>query len=116
MKALITIIITALLAWIGSILIGWWMIAVATFLMAVLFKQSVGRAFILGAVSIGVLWLFLILQSDIANHNVLSERIAGVVGVSHLVLIIINIIIGMLMGGLGGWSGAAMSKMFDKKK
>ena len=108
------IIVTAVLAWLLSAF-GWWMIAVVTFLAALLAKMKPGRGFVFGFISMALLWHCLILVRDIANDHILSARMAAVIGVPYFVLLIINVLIGALMGGLGGWSGAAMRGIFKKK-
>ncbi|MCB0697744.1 MAG: hypothetical protein KDC07_10290 [Chitinophagaceae bacterium] len=112
MKNIVTILITALLSWLGAYYIGWWMVAVVPFLVAVIAKQKAGRGFLSGCIAIGLLWLVLILKQDAANDYLLSGRIAQVIGLSHTVFIIVNVILGALVGGLGGWSGAAMRGIF----
>lgn len=116
MRQLITIIITALLAWLTSQVFAWWMVAVIPFLIAVVWQLRPGWAFLNGFLSIGLLWLYLILKTDIANEQILSQRMAQLFGLGHGLFIAVNILLGALVGGLGGWSGASMWKMFKKKE
>lgn len=116
MRFLMTILITALLAWLTSWLWAWWMIAVIPFVVAVLIKQKVGRAFMSGLLGIALLWLYLVLKMDIANHSILSTRMAGLFGLGHTAFLIVNILLGGLIGGLGGWSGAAMRGILKTDK
>lgn len=112
MRWITTIIITAFWAWLFSLLFTWWMIAVIPFVVALIAKQKAGRAFLSGFISIALLWLILILKQDIANEYLLSNRIAQLFSLPHSVFIIVNVFLGALVGGLGGWSGAAMRGMF----
>lgn len=114
MRQLITIIITALLAWLASYSFTWWMVAVIPFLIAVVWQQKAGWAFVNGFISIGLLWLYLILRTDITNEQILSNRMAQLFGLSHTLFIVVNIVLGALVGGLGGWSGASMWKLFKQ--
>lgn len=115
MRQLITIIITALLAWLASYSFAWWMVAVIPFLIAVVWKQGARWAFLNGFLSIGLLWLYLILKTDIANEQILSQRMAQLFGLAHALFLAVNILLGALVGGLGGWSGASMWKLFKQK-
>ena len=115
MRQLITIIITALLAWLASYSFTRWMVAVIPFLIAVVWQQKAGWAFVNGFISIGLLWLYLILRTDITNEQILSNRMAQLFGLSHTLFIVVNIVLGALVGGLGGWSGASMWKLFKQK-
>lgn len=116
MKLLINILITALLAWLLSWLFAWWMIAVASFLVAVVSKHKPAKGFFIGFLGVGILWLYLILQADVANEHILSTKIAQLFSLSHTLFLIVNIFLGGLVGGLGGWSGASMRKLFDTGK
>lgn len=116
MRQLITIIITALLAWLTSYVFAWWMIAVIPFLIAVVWQLRPGWAFLNGFLSIGLLWLYLILKADIANGQILSDRMAQLFGLGHALFITVNILLGALVGGLGGWSGASMRRIFKTRK
>lgn len=116
MRMLITIIITALLAWLTTYVFAWWMVAVIPFLVAVVWQQDPGRGFLNGFFSIALLWLFLVLKTDTANEQVLSQRMAQLFGLSHAIFIIVNIVLGALVGGLGGWSGASMWKIYKREQ
>lgn len=117
MKILISILVTALLAWVASFLTSfWWMIAVVPFLIAVIAKMKTGRGFIVGFLGIALLWLYLIVKADVGNEHILLSRMTTLFSLpSNTVFIIVNVFIGALVGGLGGWSGAAMNKLFKQK-
>lgn len=115
MRQLITIIITALLAWLASYSFAWWMVAVIPFLIAVVWQLRPGWSFLNGFMSIGLFWLYLILKTDMANEQILSDRMAQLFGLGHALFIMVNILLGALIGGLGGWSGACMWKLFKQK-
>lgn len=116
MRQLITIIITALLAWLASYSFGWWIVAVIPFLIAVVWQQKPNQALMNGFLSIGLLWLYLVLRADTANEQILSNRMAQLFGLSHILFLVVNIVLGALVGGLGGWSGASMWKIFKHKE
>jgi len=117
MRLLISILITALLACLTSWLFAaWWMIAVIPFLVAIVSKQKPGQAFISGMLAIALLWLILIVKTDTANERILSSRMAQLFGLGHILFLIVNVVLGALVGGLGGWSGASMRKIYREKK
>lgn len=115
MKRLITILSTAIIAWAASWLIAWWMIVVIPCLVAFATKQKTGIAFLYGFVSIALLWLFLIYYADIGNDGILSHRMALLIlgTSSNSMLIVVNVLLGGILGSLGGWSGASLRKLFD---
>lgn len=114
MKNLVIIFVIALLAWLCSRYIAWWMIAVVPFLIILFLKAKPGRGFLTGFIAIGILWLYLILEQDLANEHILSERFAILIGLPHLAFLIVNVLIGAIAGGLGGWSGALLRRAFAK--
>lgn len=118
MKFLITIIVTALLAWLGSYYVSWWMIAVVPFLAALAMRMKGGRGFITGFLSIGLLWLYLVLKTDMANEQILSGRMSQLFGLGHTLFLTVNVLLGALIGGMGGWSGGALGRLIyaDRKK
>jgi hypothetical protein len=107
------ILVTALLAGIGTWFLPWWMIAVIPFLVAVVAQLSSRRGFKIGFWSIVLLWLVVILLRDIPNDHILSARMAKLFSLPHYSLfIIVSLLIGGIIGGLAGWAGGAMNKAF----
>ncbi len=116
MRMLITIIITALLAWLTTYVFAWWMVAVMPFLIAVIWQLKPGWSFLNGFISIGLLWVYLIVKTDIANEQILSQRMSQLFGLGHTLFLGVNIVLGALIGGLGGWSGASMWKIYKREQ
>jgi hypothetical protein len=115
MRNIFFIFFIALLAGIASWVWSWQMIAVMPFLVVVNFNLKKG--FLFGFISIILLWLVLILFADIRNEHILSMKMTKLFGLPHYsLLILINMLLGGLIGGLGGWSGAVMNKAFRKNK
>lgn len=114
MKFLITIIITALLSWLACYYLTWWMVAVVPFVAAFVMRQKGDVGFLTGFLSIGLLWLYLVLKADVANDQILSGRMAQLFGIGHALFLAVNIVLGALVGGMGGWSGAALGRLLNK--
>lgn len=114
MKNLVIIFITALLAWLSSYYVGWWMIVVVPFLIIILLKNKPARGFLTGFIAIGTLWLYLILEQDLRNKHILSGQFAMLIGLPHIAFLIVNVIIGAVAGGLGGWCGALLRRAVSK--
>ena len=108
MKFVIAIILTALLSFIGSLWFGWWIIAVAAFIIALLVHQRAGKAFLSGFIGIFILWAALALWIDVKNEHILSKRIAEILplGGSSILLIFVTALIGAIVAGLGAMSGS----------
>jgi hypothetical protein len=108
MKFLVAAILTALLAFVGGLWLGWWVIAVAAFLIALLVHQKAGKAFVSGFVGVFILWGALAWWIDMKNESVLSKKIAEVLplGGNSLLLILITAFVGALVAGFGAMSGS----------
>jgi len=111
MRTFITILLIALLSGIATYFFPWWMIAVVSFLVVVIRKPK--KAFWSGFAGIALLWLIAILFHDIPNDHILSTRMAGLFSLPNSILfIIVNILIGGLVGGMAACSAATINKLF----
>jgi len=108
MKIIVSIILTALLAFIGGLYLPWWTIAVAAFLVALVIPQFPWKAFISGFLGIFLLWGLIAFWKDMENQGILSSKIAQLfhVGSSSITMIFITAILGALIGGFAALSGA----------
>ena len=115
MRNLLYILIVALLAGLATWFLPWWLVAVVPFVLAILWQLRPGRAFLLSAAGICLLWLVVILVRDIANDHILSARMAKLFSLpGSFLFILVNLVIGSLVGGLAGWAGALMNRAFRR--
>lgn len=108
MKLFVSIVLTALLAFIGGLYMQWWSLAIASFLVALLIPQKAGKAFFSGFLGLFLLWGILAWWIDIKNEHILSQKIATVLplGGSSILLILATAIIGGLVAGFAAMSGS----------
>jgi len=108
MKFIAAIVLTALLAFTGGLWFGWWIIAIAAFLIALLVHQRAGKAFLSGAIGVFLLWGALAWWIDMKNEHILSKRIAEVLplGGNSILLILVTAVIGGIVAGLAAMSGS----------
>ena len=97
-----------LLAFVGGLWLGWWVIAVAAFLIALLVHQKAGKAFFSGFLAIFILWGALAWWMDMKNESMLSKKIAEVLplGGNSFLLILVTAFVGALVAGFGAMSGS----------
>jgi hypothetical protein len=109
-KFIITIFLSALFAYAVGIYgnLPWWSFVVTNFLISVVIVQKPSRAFIAGALGVGLLWLTLSLLIDIQNNHILSIKVATLLPFkgAYWALILLTSVIGFLLGGLAALSGA----------
>lgn len=94
---------------------GMWMAVVLPSTMMIAMQIPGRRAFGAGFLGIALLWLVLILIKDVPNHHILSSRMAGLLGLPNSAMfILVNVLLGGLIGALSAWSGASLNKAFRK--
>ncbi len=112
MKFLVSILLTALLAFAIGFYMGWWSIALAAFVVAAFIRQSPGRAWLSGFLGIFLLWAVLAWWIDVKNQSILSQKIAELfpLGGSVFLLILLTAFIGALVGSFGALTGSYIRK------
>lgn len=112
---IVSIIIVVLGLIFSLFMSGMWMAVVLPLVLMISMQITGKRAFGTGFLGIALLWLVLILIKDVPNHHILSSRMAGLLGLPNSVMfILVNVLLGGLIGGLSGWSGAVLNKAFRK--
>jgi len=107
MKFLVSIILTALLAFIGGLWLPWWSIAIAAFIVSLLVYQSAGKSFIGGFLGLFLLWGVLAWWIDMQNNGILSKKIASVLPLNGnpTMLIFVTALVGALVAGAAAVTG-----------
>jgi len=114
-KFLIGTIVSALLAYAIGIYgnLPWWSFVISNFIVAILIVQSPWKAFLSGALGVGLLWLILALMIDNQNGHLLSSKVANILPLkgSTTALIAITSFVGFILGGLSSLSGSFARKV-----
>ena len=108
MKFLVSILLTALLAFIAGLFLPWWSIAIAGFLVAVLVHQGAARAFFSGFLGLFLLWGGLASWINLKNDGILASKIALVLplGGNAILLILVTAVVSGLVAGFAAISGS----------
>ena len=108
MKFLVSVILTALLAFAAGLFLPWWGIAIAAFLVALVVYQRGGMSWLSGFLAVFLLWCGLAFWINMKNQGILSERIANVLplGGNSILLILVTGFIGGLVAGFAAMSGS----------
>lgn len=108
MKFMVSILLTATLAFISGLYLPWWGIAGAALLVAVMVHQKSWKAFLSGFLGIFLLWAGLAWWIDMKNNGVLSQKIASILplGGNTILLIGITAFVGGIVGGFSALSGS----------
>jgi hypothetical protein len=116
MKFFITIIVIALVSFVASLFMPWWVIAIAAFVVSFFIPQNNGKAFTAGFIALFLLWAGISLYLSIANNYLLAHKMSLLfLKIDNPIsLIIVTGIIGGLVAGFASLSGAMCKKLFAK--
>lgn len=108
MRFLVSILLTAILAFIGGLFLPWWSIAIASLLVALIVQQRAGISFFSGFLGLFLLWGLLAWWISMKNQGILASKIASVLplGGSTVLLILITGFIGGIVAGFAAMSGS----------
>lgn len=110
MKFLVSIVLTALLAFIGGLWLPWWSIAIAAFIVSLLVYQTAGRSFVAGFLGLFLLWGGMAWWIDMQNHGILSKKIASVLPLNGnpTMLILVTALLAALVAGAAAVTGSLL--------
>lgn len=110
MRFLLSILLTAVLAFLIGMWLPWWSIAIIAFLVALLIPQQLSFAFLSGFLGIFILWAVIATWIDIKNKSILSHKISELMklGGSSFLLILVTALIGGLVGGFAAMAGSSL--------
>ena len=112
MKFLLSILLTAALAFLAGLFLPWWSIALIAFLVAVIIPQHIGLGFLSGFLAIFLLWGILAVWTDMQNQSILSKKIASLfpLGGSVMLLILVTSVVGAMVGGFAAMAGSSLRR------
>jgi hypothetical protein len=117
MKPPIYILIFIVLGWLVSLILPiWWFIAVIAFFIALLIKLSPKSGFLHLFIGGFILWGGMALSLHLQSDSTISSKISDLFGIgSNWLLFVITALIGGLISGLAGWSGASLNRLINRK-
>jgi hypothetical protein len=113
LKYILSILVTALLAFVTGLYMPWWGIAIAAFLVSAAIPQKPALSFLSGFLGVFLLWEVLAWWIDNKNNGILSQKIATILplGGSSVLLIVITSIIGALVAGSAALAGTYLRRL-----
>lgn len=101
----------AVTAWLLSLVLPWWSVAIAGLIFGTLLGESGKSSFLWGFVGIGGLWLIHSMIIHIASDGTLTTRIADLFSLPWPSLIIgATVLIGGLIGGCATLTGYLLKR------
>lgn len=108
MKFLVSVLLTALLAFALGLYLPWWSIAIAAFAVAVFIHLKPGYSFLSGLVALFLLWGIMAWAKSAANQHILADKMSVLVlkTENSMALVLVTALIGAVVGGLAALSGS----------
>lgn len=112
-KYILSILVTALLAFVSGLYMPWWGIAVAAFLVSAAIPQRPAFSFLSGFLGVFLLWEVLAWWIDNKNNGILSQKVSSLfrLGGSSVLLIVITSVIGALVAGFAALAGSYLRRL-----
>ncbi|MDX2048048.1 MAG: hypothetical protein SFU87_14755 [Chitinophagaceae bacterium] len=116
MKFIVSVLLTALLAFAAGLYLPWWSIAIASFLVASVLYQKPLLSFLCGFTAIFLLWGILAWLRSAGNNHILAAKASLLILKTEnpVLLILVTGLIGAVTGGLAAWSGTLFRRIIKK--
>ena len=113
LKYVLSIVVTALVAFVLGLYLPWWGIAIAAFLVSAAIPQKPTFSFLSGFLGIFLLWEVLAWWIDNKNNGILSQKVAALMGLgnSSVLLIVITSVVGALVAGFAALAGTYLRRL-----
>jgi hypothetical protein len=113
LKYILSIAVTALLAFVAGLYLPWWGIAIAAFLVSAAIPQKPAFSFLSGFLGVFLLWEVLAWWIDNKNNGILSQKVAALfkMGNSSVLLIVLTSILGALVAGFAALAGSYLRRL-----
>lgn len=115
MKFILSTLTTALLALLLGLYLPWWSIAIAGFIIAILFKQSSSKGFLAAFLGVFLFWGMVAFLQDMKNQHLLSTKIGALLGIGNNPFLLI-LITGIVGGLVAGFAALTASNFNNRKK
>ncbi|MDH5475009.1 MAG: hypothetical protein OEX22_04900 [Cyclobacteriaceae bacterium] len=116
MRFLLKIILIVAFSALLQTFFPWWTIAIAAFVISTVLYTKGISSFFEGFIAIFLLWCTKAYLIDLANEQILSDKIATVFSVTPIILIAITGFVGGLVAGFASLSGSTFIGMFKRTK
>lgn len=108
--------IIALLSGVTQLFMPFWIVAIIAGIVSLFTADSAVGAFASGSTAIGTLWLISVLYLDISTQSILTNKMTDLFYLpSKGYLISTTVLLGSLLGGFGGSTGALLRQLFVRK-
>lgn len=111
MKLALQIILTGILAYVLSLMLPFWSVAIAGFMVAIIFNEHAFLSFLGGFLGIALLWGLSTWFLSEANNHILLPKVSAIFSLSSFLMIVVISVIGGLLGGLAAATGTQLRRL-----
>ncbi len=117
MKFIVSIILTAFVAFATGLQLPWFFIAIAAFVIAVAIPQKGGKAFLSGFLALFLLWIIVAFIAQKNGGELVAKQVANIIPLKGniLLLTLVTGLIGGIVGGFGALTGSLGRKLLSNK-
>jgi hypothetical protein len=112
----LSLVLIALTAGLLQLVLPWWIVAVASYIVAYVIEQKSSTSFLSGFLAIFLLWSVYAFVLSSANANILASKVALLLPLKGNVwlLLLVTGIIGGLVSGFAALSGNLAAKYSER--
>jgi len=116
MKVLLKIALMIALSYLGQLIFPWWIIAVVTLIIAMIIKSKPFTDFLIGFLSLAILWGVIAWYLDFNTNSILTVKMAALFSVENSsIMILVTGLIGGLVGGFGALTGNLLRNILNER-
>jgi hypothetical protein len=116
MKFIVSIVVTALLAFSMGLILPWWSVAIAGLISGALIPQKLLLALLSSFLAVFLLWGIMALYISISNDHILAHRISILVlkKDNPILLVVFTGLLGGITAGISSLTGRSFILMIKK--
>ncbi len=114
MKFIFGSIIIIIAGYFASLYLPWWSAMAVAALVGFIINCS--SSFLMGFMSLSILWGVSSLLIDMENNSILSSKIGALFQVGGIGILLITTLLAGILGGLSAWSGALGRRLFHTEE
>ncbi len=116
MKFVVKIILIIGLCYLLQLVLPFWIVAVASFLINMVIRTNGWSSFFSGFFAVAILWFIVASGIDNRTDSILTDRVAQLFSLSGFLLIVVSAIVGGLVAGMGGLTARMLHTQPKKSK
>ena len=106
MQHFLKFLLIIVLAWLSSLVVPFYGVALAGFIASLIVRSSYLSSFLIGFIAVFILWGSMSFYIDTETNSILTSRVSALFSVDPPILVLITGVLGGLTAGLGSLCGS----------